>query len=156
MAYEIERKFRVKNDSFKAEAFAELPVTQAYLCSANYNSVRIRIKGDKGYITIKGARSVSGVTRFEWEKEINLEEARDLLKMCGPDRIEKTRYLIKSGSHTFEVDEFYGDNLGLTIAEVELDSEDEDFVKPDWLGDEVTGEVKYYNSMLILNPYKNW
>jgi adenylate cyclase len=114
------------------------------------------VKGEKGFITIKGIGSASGASRYEWEKEIPVEEVQELLKICEPGVIDKTRYLVKVGEHTFEVDEFYGDNEGLTVAEVELSSEEENFVKPEWLGEEVTGDVKYYNSMLMKNPYKNW
>ena len=100
--------------------------------------------------------NASGTTRFEWEKEISIEDATDLLKISEPGVIDKTRFNVKSGKHTFEVDEFYGENDGLTVAEVELSAEDEDFQKPEWLGEEVTGQVKYYNSMLMKNPFKNW
>ena len=119
-------------------------------------TVRVRVKGEKGFITIKGIGSESGASRFEWEKEIPVAEVQELLKLCEPGVIDKTRYLVKAGEHTFEVDEFYGDNEGLTVAEVELASENEAFDKPAWLGEEVTGDVKYYNSMLMKNPYKNW
>jgi len=118
--------------------------------------VRVRIKGDKGFLTIKGIGNDSGTTRYEWEKEISSQDANDLLKICEPGVIDKIRYIVKSGKHLFEVDEFYGENEGLTVAEVELQSEDEHFEKPEWLGDEVTGEVKYYNAMLMKNPFKDW
>ena len=111
---------------------------------------------EKGFITIKGIGSASGASRYEWEKEIPVAEVEELLKICEPGVIDKTRYLVEAGEHTYEVDEFYGDNEGLTVAEVELSSEDEAFAKPEWLGEEVTGDVKYYNSMLMKNPYKNW
>ncbi|MEE1121596.1 MAG: CYTH domain-containing protein [Prevotella sp.] len=155
MAQEIERKFLVAGD-FKPEAFKSTRIIQGYLCSVPERTVRVRVKGDKGFITVKGIGSQSGASRFEWEKEIPATEAEQLLAICEPGVIDKTRYLVKSGEHTFEVDEFYGDNDGLTVAEVELASEDEAFVKPEWLGEEVTGDVKYYNSMLMKNPYKNW
>ena len=155
MAQEIERKFLVAGD-FKQDAFKATRITQGYLSSVPERTVRVRVKGEKGFITIKGIGSDSGASRFEWEKEIPAAEVQELLKICEPGVIDKTRYLVKAGEHTFEVDEFYGDNEGLTVAEVELASENEAFDKPAWLGEEVTGDVKYYNSMLIKNPYKNW
>lgn len=156
MAQEIERKFRVISDAFKTEAFNSTKIVQGFLSTVPERTVRIRIKGDKGFITVKGIGNKSGTSRFEWEKEISVEDATDLLKISEPGVIDKTRFNVKSGEHTFEVDEFYGENEGLTVAEVELDAEDEDFVKPAWLGEEVTGQVKYYNSMLMKNPYKDW
>lgn len=155
MAQEIERKFLVVGD-FKASACKATRITQGYLSSVPERTVRVRVKGEKGFITIKGIGSESGASRFEWEKEIPVGEVQELLKICEPGVIDKTRYLVKAGEHTFEVDEFYGDNEGLTVAEVELSSENEAFDKPAWLGEEVTGDVKYYNSMLMKNPYKNW
>ena len=156
MAQEIERKFLVKNDAFKKESFKETKIVQGFLSTVPERTVRIRIKGDKGYITVKGIGNDSGISRYEWEKEITIEDATDLLKISEPGVIDKMRFNVKSGGHVFEVDEFYGENDGLIVAEVELSSEDEDFVKPSWLGEEVTGGVKYYNSMLMKNPYKNW
>jgi len=156
MAQEIERKFLILNDSFKSEASKSTRITQGYLSSLPERTVRVRIKGDKGYITIKGIGSASGASRYEWEKEIPLTEVEELLKICEPGVIDKTRYEVKSGIHTFEVDEFYGENLGLVVAEVELSSEAEDFVKPVWIGTEVTGDVRYYNSMLMKTPYTKW
>ncbi|MBN1144287.1 MAG: CYTH domain-containing protein [Bacteroidales bacterium] len=155
MAQEIERKFLVKGD-FKKDASKETRITQGYLSSVPERTVRVRIKGDKGFITIKGIGSASGASRFEWEKEIPVAEVESLLQICEPGVIDKTRYLVKSGSHTFEVDEFYGENQGLVVAEVELQAEDESFVKPAWLGQEVTGDARYYNSMLMKNPFKKW
>ena len=156
MAIEIERKFLVKNDGFKSESIKEKRITQGYLSSVPERTVRVRIKGEKGFMTIKGMGNESGATRFEWEKEISVEDTNDLLKLCEPGIIDKTRYIVKSGEHTFEVDEFYGENDGLTVAEVELSSEDEKFDKPNWLGEEVTGDVRYFNSMLMKNPFLNW
>ena len=156
MAQEIERKFRVKSDAFKAESFKDTKIVQGFLSTVPERTVRIRIKGDKGFITVKGIGNKSGTSRFEWEREISIEDATDLLKISEPGVIDKTRFNVKSGGHTFEVDEFYGENDGLTVAEVELDSEDEDFQKPAWLGEEVTGQVKYYNSMLMKTPFKTW
>ena len=155
MAQEIERKFLVKGD-FKSEAFKSTRITQGYLSSVPERTVRVRVKGDKGFITIKGIGNESGASRFEWEKEIPVDEVRDLLKICEPGVIDKTRYLVKNGDLTFEVDEFYGDNDGLTVAEIELPDEDTQFNRPAWLGEEVTGDVRFYNSMLMKNPYQNW
>ena len=156
MAQEIERKFLVKNDAFKSEAFKRMRITQGYLSSVPERTVRVRIKGDKGFITIKGIANESGVSRYEWEKEIAISEVEELLKLCEPGIIDKTRFNVKSGKHTFEVDEFYGENEGLVIAEIELSSENENFEKPEWIGKEVTGDEKYYNSMLTKKPYKSW
>ncbi|MBO5603678.1 MAG: CYTH domain-containing protein [Prevotella sp.] len=155
MAQEIERKFLVKGD-FKSEVFKSTRITQGYLSSVPERTVRVRVKGDKGFITIKGIGNETGASRYEWEKEIPVEDVQELLKICEPGVIDKTRYLVKNGEYTFEVDEFYGDNDGLTVAEIELPSEDAAFNKPAWLGEEVTGDVRYYNSMLMKNPYKNW
>ena len=155
MAQEIERKFLVKGD-FKADSFKATRITQGYLSSVPERTVRVRVKGEKGYITIKGKGNDSGASRYEWEKEIPVDEGKELLKLCEPGIIDKTRYLVKAGEHTFEVDEFYGENEGLVMAEVELKDENENFIKPAWLGEEVTGDVKYYNSMLMKHPYTKW
>lgn len=155
MAQEIEKKFLVAGE-FKESAKKATRITQGYLSSVPERTVRVRVKGDKGYITVKGIGNDSGASRFEWEKEIPVEDVRDLLKICEPGVIDKTRYLVDCDGHTFEVDEFYGDNEGLVVAEVELGDEDEAFTRPSWLGEEVTGDKKYYNSMLVKNPYKNW
>lgn len=144
------------NGDFKSDAFKATRITQGYLSSVPERTVRVRVKGDKGFITIKGIGNASGASRFEWEKEIPVEDVKALLEICEPGVIDKTRYLVKAGEHTYEVDEFYGDNEGLTVAEVELSDENEAFDKPSWLGVEVTGDAKYYNSMLMKNPYKNW
>ena len=152
---EIEKKFLVAGE-FKSLATKSTRITQGYLSSIPERTVRVRIKGDKGFITIKGIGNDSGASRFEWEKEIPVAEVDELLKICEPGVIDKTRYLVPAGNHTFEVDEFYGDNEGLIVAEVELASEDEPFEKPVFLGQEVTGDVKYYNSMLMKNPYTKW
>ncbi len=155
MGQEIERKFLVCGD-FKSAAVKSVRITQGYLCSVPERTVRVRIKGDRGYMTVKGIGGVSGVSRFEWEKEIPAEEARELLGLCEPGVVDKTRYLVPAGGHTFEVDEFHGDNEGLTVAEIELGSEDEAFEHPSWLAAEVTGDRRYYNSSLTKTPYKNW
>lgn len=153
---EIERKFLVKNNEYRTNAISKKRIVQGYLNSHAARAVRIRIKGDKGFLTIKGKSNAAGTTRFEWEKEIPVTEAEQLLKLCEAGVIEKTRYEIKSGEHTFEVDEFLGDNEGLIVAEVELQSENEPFISPAWLGKEVTGEVKYYNAQISKNPFKHW
>ena len=155
MAQEIERKFLVKGD-FKNLAVKSTRIIQGYLSSVPERTVRVRVKGDKGFLTIKGIGSTSGASRFEWEKEISTTEANELLAICEPGVIDKTRFLVKAGPHTFEVDEFYGENEGLTVAEVELSSEGESFERPEWLGEEVTGDARYYNSMLMKNPYTKW
>lgn len=157
MLQEIERKFLIDGD-FKKDAFKATRITQGYLNSSPERTVRVRIKGEKGFITIKGVGDATGVARFEWEKEIPVEEAQALLKLAEPGVIDKTRYLVRSadGLHTWEVDEFHGDNEGLTMAEIELSSIDEAFDKPSWLGEEVTGDPRYYNSSLKNHPYKDW
>ena len=156
MALEIERKFLVKDESYKLMASSSSRIAQGYICSARGRTVRVRIRNEKGYLTIKGPSEEGGLSRYEWEKEIPLEEAKELMKICEPGMIDKTRYLVASGNHTFEVDEFYGDNEGLVIAEVELKHENESFEKPSFIGEEVTGIVKYYNSFLMKCPYKDW
>lgn len=155
MAQEIERKFLVKGE-YKSQSYAHNRIVQGYICSARGRTVRVRIRDGQGYLTIKGASDAAGMSRYEWEKEIPLAEAEELMKLCEPGVIDKTRYLVRSGKHVFEVDEFYGDNAGLTMAEVELASEDESFVKPDFIGQEVTGDVRYYNSQLMKHPFKEW
>ena len=155
MAQEIERKFLVTGD-FKPFAFAQSRIVQGYICSARGRTVRVRIRDDKGYLTIKGASNASGTSRYEWEKELPLSEAEELMKLCEPGMIDKTRYLVRSGNHVFEVDEFYGENEGLVVAEVELASENEPFEKPDFIGQEVTGDIRYYNSQLMKHPFKEW
>ena len=157
MANEIERKFLVKGD-YKSQAFKQTAICQGYLNSAPERTVRIRIKGEKGFVTVKGAGNETGVSRFEWEKEIPVEEAKSLLALAEPGVIDKVRFLVRNtdGIHTWEVDEFHGDNEGLVVAEVELSDENEPFDKPDWLGEEVTGDPRYFNSMLKKNPFKNW
>ena len=153
---EIERKFLVNSDQFKTLAFAKNHIAQGYLNSHPERTVRIRIKGESGFLTIKGKGNESGLSRFEWETEIPLVEARHLIQLCEKGVIDKIRYEVQSGNHVFEVDEFFGDNEGLIIAEVELKSEDETFEKPDWLGSEVTNDERYYNAFLSQHPYKTW
>lgn len=156
MAVEIERKFLVKNNSFKQESFAEKSMKQGYLNSNKNRTVRIRITDDKAFITVKGNSNSTGVSRFEWEKEIDKLEAEELLLLCETTIIEKNRFYVKSHQHVYEIDEFFGDNYGLIIAEVELKNEDEAYTKPLWLGEEVTGRKKYYNSKLSKNPFRDW
>lgn len=153
---EIERKFLVKGSDYKKESFSSSRIKQGYICSGYGHTVRVRIRGDKGYITIKGASDEKGMSRYEFEKEITLEEAAHLMQLCEPGIIDKTRFLVKSGDHTFEVDEFYGDNEGLVMAEVELGSEDEPYEKPDFIGREVTGDHRFYNSHLRKMPFIIW
>ncbi|GCB36536.1 CYTH domain-containing protein [Bacteroides faecalis] len=155
MAQEIERKFLVTGE-FKSQAFAQDRIIQGYICSAQGRTVRVRIRDNRGYLTIKGASNVSGTSRYEWEHELSLAEAEELMKLCEPGVIDKTRYLVRCGKHVFEVDEFYGDNDGLIVAEVELASEDETFDKPSFIAEEVTGDRRYYNSQLMKKPYKTW
>ncbi|MDO6471304.1 CYTH domain-containing protein [Maribacter sp. 1_MG-2023] len=153
---EIERKFLVKSDDYKSEAASKTRIVQGFLNTDPNRTVRVRIKGDLGFITVKGKSNETGTSRFEWEKEISVEEAESLLKLCEKGILNKTRYEITIGNHVYEVDEFYDDNEGLTVAEIELNDENESFQKPAWLGIEVTGEVKYYNSQISKNPFKNW
>jgi adenylate cyclase len=153
---EIERKFLVTSNTFKTDAFSQNKIAQGYLSSVPERTVRVRIKGGKGFVTVKGISSDSGMSRFEWEKEIATDEAENLLKLCEKGIIDKTRFNIKVGNHTFEVDEFHGENEGLVIAETELNSENEVFERPNWLGEEVTNDKRYYNSYLSNHPFKNW
>ena len=155
MAQEIERKFLVSGE-FKSQAFAQDRIIQGYICSTQGRTVRVRIRDNKGYLTIKGASNVSGTSRYEWEQELPLAEAEELMKLCEPGVIDKTRYLVRCGKRVFEVDEFYGDNEGLIVAEVELASEDEAFEKPSFIAEEVTGDRRYYNSQLMKKPYRTW
>lgn len=155
MAQEIERKFIVKGE-FKQAAESSSRIIQGYICSGHGRTVRIRVRGNAGYITIKGASDASGLSRYEWEKEIPLDEARELMRLCLPGVIDKTRYLLRHAGHVWEVDEFYGDNEGLVMAEIELRREDEPFLIPGFIGEEVTGDPRYYNSYLVQCPFKHW
>lgn len=156
MMIEIERKFLVVSDAFKEKASKNTRITQGFLSTDPERTVRVRIKGNEGFLTIKGKSNTSGTSRFEWEKEIDLEEAEALLKLCKKGIIDKIRYEVESNQHVYEVDEFFGDNKGLVIAEIELNAENEVFEKPNWLGSEVTGKVKYYNSQLSVIPFCEW
>jgi CYTH domain-containing protein len=156
MSLEIERKFLVKNNDFKKVAYQQKIIKQGYLNSDKNRTVRVRIADDNAFITIKGKANSSGTSRFEWEKEIDKNDAEQLLFLCEPSIIDKSRFLVKNEHLIFEVDEFYGDNQGLVVAEIELNFEDEKFEKPTWLGKEVTGDLKYYNSNLSKVPFKSW
>jgi len=156
MSIEIERKFLVLNDTYKNESYQKIHIIQGFLNSDKHRVVRIRITDDKSFLTVKGVSNSSGLSRFEWEKEISVKEAKQLLLLCEEGIIEKYRYLVKNGIHIVEVDEFLGENKGLIVAEIELSSETEIFKKPYWIGKEVTGQIKYYNSNLSKHPYKNW
>ena len=155
MPQEIERKFLVEGE-YKSQVYAQSRIIQGYISSARGRTVRVRIRDGRGYLTIKGASDSSGISRYEWEKETPLNEAKDLMRLGEPGGIDKTRYLVRTGQHVFEVDEFYGENEGLTVAEVELASENEPFEKPDFIGREVTGDIRYYNSQLMKHPFKEW
>ena len=156
MPLEIERKFIVTDDSYKSMAFCSDRIAQGYLCREGGNSARVRVRGEKGYITINGPSLDGGLSRYEWEKEIPANEAWELIKLCHGGIIDKTRYLVKCGNHTFEVDEFHGENEGLVVAEVELGDIEEEFERPPFLGNEVTGDKRYYNSSLTRFPYAMW
>lgn len=153
---EIERKFLVKNNNFITEATSQTRIVQGYLNSDPERTVRIRVKGNKGYITIKGKSNESGTSRLEWEKEIALEEAENLLQLCEEGIIDKIRYEVPKGNHCYEVDVFNDENSGLIVAEIELNSENEPFLKPEWLGQEVTQNHRYYNAYLSNNPFTKW
>lgn len=153
---EIERKFLVKSTNYKEQAISNERIVQGFLNTDPERTVRVRIKGDSGFLTVKGKSNQEGTTRFEWEHKITVTEAEQLLILCEKGIIDKTRYVVPVGNHLFEVDEFYGDNEGLTIAEVELSAEKERFQTPEWLGEEVTGDIKYYNSQLGKKPFKKW
>lgn len=148
MQTEIERKFLVNSNAYKTESHQQHKIFQGFLNRDPHRTVRIRIKDNKGFITVKGLSSRDGLSRLEWEKEIDFNEAQDLLQLCDEKIIHKTRYEVWVDKHLYEVDEFHDHHQGLTIAEIELDSIDENFKKPEWLGEEVTGQKKYYNSQL--------
>ena len=153
---EIERKFLVTSEDFKTESFKQTRIIQGFLNTNPERTVRVRLKGEKGFLTVKGKSSDDGLKRFEWEKEISKTDAEALLDLCEDGVIDKMRYEVKLGEHVFEIDEFFGDNEGLTIAEVELEHEHDKFETPHWLGKEVTGDIKYYNSQISQTPYKMW
>lgn len=153
---EIERKFLVLSDVFKRHAERHQRLTQGYLNSDPERTVRVRICGEMGFLTVKGKSNASGMTRFEWETELALADAKPLLDLCEPGLIDKIRYDVPAGNHVFEVDEFLGENEGLLIAEIELSSEEDEFERPQWLGAEVTSDPRYYNSHLSQHPFKTW
>jgi len=153
---EIERKFLVVSEAYKNDAVRKYRIVQGFLNTDPERTIRIRIKGELGFITVKGKSNKSGTTRFEWEKSIDLSEAKNLLNLCEEGVLEKYRYEVKIGKHVYEVDEFHGVNKGLVVAEIELQNEGETFIKPKWLGEEVTGDIKYYNSQLSQKPFSAW
>lgn len=156
MALEIERKFLVLNDSYKQESFSHSHIQQGYICSERGRTVRVRIRDEQAFLTIKGPSTDNGLSRYEFEKEITLEESKQLMQLCEPGIIDKIRWLVKFEQHIFEVDEFFGENEGLVMAEVELSSVDESPKMPDFIGKEVTGDRRYYNSHLRKHPFKEW
>ncbi len=153
---EIERKFLVLSDAFKSISVTQNQIAQGYLNSDPERTVRVRIKNNQGFITIKGKSNESGLSRLEWEKEIDVAEATQLLALCEKGVIHKTRYEVPFGQHIVEVDVFEGENEGLIMAEIELKSETETYAVPEWLGEEVTNDARYYNSYLSQNPYTLW
>ena len=153
---EIERKFLVRDNSYKGTATSHIRMAQGYICRESGRTVRVRKAGDRGWLTIKGPSADNGLSRFEWETEISGADAERLMKLCQAGIIEKIRHLVPYGDHIFEVDEFLGENLGLTVAEIELENESEPFSRPEWLGEEVTGDRRYYNSMLAAAPFSTW
>lgn len=155
MNIETERKFLVLDDSYKAQAVESHRIRQGYIAHDMGRSVRVRILDDKGILTVKGPFIGVG-SRPEWEKEISLKEAEELFLICKPGSIDKTRWIVPAGERKFEVDEFHGENEGLVMAEIELESQDEAFERPSWLGEEVTGDPRFYNGYLARNPFKNW
>lgn len=152
---EIERKFLVKGD-FMPYVSKSFEIKQGYMLASPEKTVRVRVKGDKGYLTIKGKTNENGFSRFEWEKEILVADAELLLELCDENTISKIRYEVLFEGKIFEIDRFYGANEGLLLAELELESEDEPFATPDWLGQEVTHDYRYYNSYLSKNPFTRW
>lgn len=153
---EVEHKFLVRSDKYREKAHKSTRITQGFLNTHPERTVRVRIKGQQGFITVKGLSNELGTSRFEWEKQIPEEEAAALLKLCEPGAIDKIRYEVFHDGHCYEVDEFHRENQGLVIAEVELEEEGQAFSKPEWLGKEVTGIKRYYNSMLSKHPFTKW
>ena len=164
MNIETERKFLVLNDDYKAQAVRSYRIRQGYLAHDEGRTVRVRIRDNQGFLTIKGPSLIPGC-RPEWEKEISLQEAEDLFPLCKPGSVDKTRWIVPASpvmadsdrpSRYFEVDEFHGENDGLVMAEIELGSPDEPFESPSWLGKEVTDDDRYYNGYLARKPFKTW
>jgi adenylate cyclase len=156
MGMEIEHKFLVTGNSYRQDATRRCEIKQGFLSRDPERTVRVRVKDDKGYITIKGLANESGVSRYEWEKEIPVKDAEELMLLCEPGIIDKTRYLVPAGAHTIEVDVFHGDNEGLVLAEVELPDEGSPIERPQWLGEEVTGDSRYYNNELLTHTFNTW
>ena len=155
MQIETERKFLVTGDGYKAEAVEKHRIRQGYIAHDEGRSVRVRIRDGKGILTVKGPFIGLG-SRPEWEKELMLPEAEDLFRLCKPGTVDKTRWIVPAGERFFEVDEFHGENEGLVMAEIELSDVGESFPKPSWLGEEVTGDKRYYNGYLARKPFKTW
>ena len=153
---EIERKFLVTSDAYQQEAASSIRIAQGFLSTDPQRTVRVRIMGNQGFLTVKGASNASGTSRFEWETEISAAEATNLIDLCKDVILEKVRFMVPLGDHVFEVDEFLVENKGLVVAEVELEHEDEFFERPSWLGEEVTGQKEYYNSQLSQKPFTEW
>lgn len=154
MATEIERKFLVKGDTWKSQIYASKQIVQGYLSLVPERTVRVRLSGAKGVLTVKGKSE--GISRAEFEFEIPKEEAGQLLRICEGSLINKTRYFIRQGKFIWEVDEFHDENKGLMVAEIELNSELEDFDRPDWLGEEVSHDNRYFNASLVQHPFSQW
>jgi len=153
---EIERKYLVNSRDYRSLAFSKSHIVQGFLSTHPDRIVRIRIMNDNAFLTVKGRSNTAGTTRFEWEKKIPVHEAKLLLELCEKEILEKTRFYIKMGGHIIEVDEFLGSNKGLVIAEIEIENEDENIQVPSWVGLEITGDIKYYNSQLSKCPFKEW
>ena len=151
---EIERKYLTADESWRKDVSCSMRIAQGYLCSHRVTA-RVRVCDDKGILTFKSKSRDGGLSRFEWEREIPLGVAELLLRRCL-GVVDKVRHIVEYEGHTFEVDRFYGANEGLVMAEVELSSRDEEFARPEWLGEEVTGDVRYYNSQLLKNPFTKW
>ncbi len=156
MATETERKFLVKDNSYKELAFSHSRIRQGYICRESGRTVRVRTRDARAYLTIKGPRQADGLSHYEFEKEITADEACELMKLCLPGMVDKTRWLVRHAGHVFEVDEFYGENQGLVMAEVELESADEYVEMPQFIGEEVTADHRYYNSQLCQHPFCQW
>ena len=156
MSIEIERKFLVKGTSYRTQAFSYYDILQGYIAHENGRSVRVRITDKEAILTIKGPSDGKGMSRYEWNHMIPVDDARELFELHQNGAIEKRRYLVHSGPHVFEVDEFHGENEGLVMAEVELKTPDETPKIPDFIGKEVTGDRRYYNSQLCAHPYTTW
>ena len=153
MAVEIERKFLLANDKWRLQISCSTRIAQGYLCTDIERTVRVRTKGEAAFLTIKGKNT--GISRAEFEYQIPVADALDMLKLC-PNVLDKTRHLIEIGEHIFEIDEFHGINSGLIVAELELSSENAAYPQPEWLGAEVSGESRYYNSALSTSPFSSW